>query len=219
MSSAPVGVAPALTVDPAVRGAARHRIITAAANGDDGAGLDPDQAHLVRVIEYDVPDRDGNGTGELVLLALTAGPRSLPPSWPTSPATQPRTAPPRRQTRPPQQLPRRDSQRACQPPSDSTSRELPDNSTSSYVALSQDVVSMSRPSLFHATGFCFPEGMGHCPVSYCALHALQVHCRPTQTHGLYPWGPTSDPTEKQNPSPEWGRSNCDRGLEFRPAST
>ena len=25
-------------------------------------------AHLVRMIEYDVPDRDGNGTGELIAL-------------------------------------------------------------------------------------------------------------------------------------------------------
>ncbi|MGH3787810.1 MAG: hypothetical protein ACRDRG_14955 [Pseudonocardiaceae bacterium] len=30
--------------------------------------LDPEQAHLVRVVEYDVPDRDGNGTGELIVL-------------------------------------------------------------------------------------------------------------------------------------------------------
>ena len=28
-------------------------------------------AHLARVIEYDVPDRDGNGTGELIVLLTT----------------------------------------------------------------------------------------------------------------------------------------------------
>ena len=33
--------------------------------------LDPDQAHLVRVVEYDVPDRDGNGSGELIVLLST----------------------------------------------------------------------------------------------------------------------------------------------------
>ncbi|MGH3985515.1 MAG: hypothetical protein ACRDST_23235, partial [Pseudonocardiaceae bacterium] len=43
-----------------IRRARRERIIRAATNGED---LDPEQAHLVRVIEYDVPDRDGNGTG------------------------------------------------------------------------------------------------------------------------------------------------------------
>lgn len=57
-----------VVVDPGVRGARRDRIIQAAVNGDD---LDPDQAHLVRVIEYDVPDRDGNGTGELIVLLTT----------------------------------------------------------------------------------------------------------------------------------------------------
>jgi hypothetical protein len=33
--------------------------------------LDPDEAHLVRVVEYDVPDRDGNGTGELIVVLST----------------------------------------------------------------------------------------------------------------------------------------------------
>jgi Insertion element 4 transposase N-terminal/Transposase DDE domain len=55
-------------VDSSVRGTRRERIIRAAMNGDD---LDPEQAHLVRVIEYDVPDRDGNGTGELIVLLTT----------------------------------------------------------------------------------------------------------------------------------------------------
>jgi hypothetical protein len=55
-------------VNPSIRGTRRERIIRAATNGDD---LDPEQAHLVRVIEYDVPDRDGNGTGELIVLLTT----------------------------------------------------------------------------------------------------------------------------------------------------
>jgi hypothetical protein len=33
--------------------------------------LDPDEATAVRVIEYEVPDRDGNGTGELICLLTT----------------------------------------------------------------------------------------------------------------------------------------------------
>src|SRR6266700_3075818 len=52
-------------IHPAIRGARRDRIVEAARAGGD---LDPDDAHLVRVIEYDVPDRVGNGTGELIVL-------------------------------------------------------------------------------------------------------------------------------------------------------
>jgi hypothetical protein len=51
-----------------IRGLRRERIIAAARAG---AELDPDEAHLVRVVEYDVPDRTGNGTGELIVLLTT----------------------------------------------------------------------------------------------------------------------------------------------------
>jgi len=55
-------------VDPGIRGARREEILTAARAGDDLADA---SAHLVRVIEYDVPDREGNGTGELIVLLTT----------------------------------------------------------------------------------------------------------------------------------------------------
>jgi hypothetical protein len=56
-------------IDPAIRGAARRdAIIRAAESGED---VDPDQAHVVRVIEYNVADRDGNGTGEVIVLLTT----------------------------------------------------------------------------------------------------------------------------------------------------
>jgi hypothetical protein len=48
-------------VNPKLRGARRERLLAAARAGQD---LDPADAHLVRVIEYDVPDRVGNGTGK-----------------------------------------------------------------------------------------------------------------------------------------------------------
>jgi len=61
-------------IDPAIGGARRRAALLATA-GDlaagDGAELDPAQAHLVRVVEYNVPDRDGNGTGELIVLLTT----------------------------------------------------------------------------------------------------------------------------------------------------
>jgi len=63
-------------INPAIRGARRRAAMLEAArriaegNGE-GEGLDPDQAHLVRVVEYDVPDREGNGTGELIALLTT----------------------------------------------------------------------------------------------------------------------------------------------------
>jgi len=34
-------------------------------------GIDPETARLVRVVEYDVPDREGNGSGELIVLLST----------------------------------------------------------------------------------------------------------------------------------------------------
>jgi hypothetical protein len=49
-------------VRPGIRRARRAAIIEAARAGQD---VNPDNAHLVRVIEYDVPDRDGNGSGSL----------------------------------------------------------------------------------------------------------------------------------------------------------
>jgi len=57
-----------VVIDPKVRGGRREKIIEAARNGEQ---VDPDEAHLVRVVEYDVPDRTGNGTGELIVLLST----------------------------------------------------------------------------------------------------------------------------------------------------
>jgi len=51
----------------------RKRLLTAARDGVnrdgvncDGVDLDPDVAHVVRVVEYEVPDQTGNGSGELL---------------------------------------------------------------------------------------------------------------------------------------------------------
>lgn len=55
-------------INPKLRGARRDRVLAAAR---DGAELDPGEGHVVRVIEYDVPDRAGNGTGELIALLTT----------------------------------------------------------------------------------------------------------------------------------------------------
>src|SRR6266496_4200221 len=51
----PDGTYLAVLVNPAIRGPRRERILAAASAG---AELDPDDAQLVRVVEYDVPDRD-----------------------------------------------------------------------------------------------------------------------------------------------------------------
>jgi hypothetical protein len=61
----PDGSYVSVLVDPEVRGKARDRLVAAAKTG---AELDGDQAALVRVVEYEVPDREGNGTGELLTL-------------------------------------------------------------------------------------------------------------------------------------------------------
>jgi hypothetical protein len=58
-------------INPSIRGARRRAAILATA-GEIATGgiaeLDPTEAHLVRVVEYDVPDRVGNGTGELIVV-------------------------------------------------------------------------------------------------------------------------------------------------------
>lgn len=55
-------------INPKIGGTRRERILAAARAGED---LDPEQAHLATVVEYDVPDRDGNGSGELIVLLTT----------------------------------------------------------------------------------------------------------------------------------------------------
>jgi hypothetical protein len=55
-------------INPQIRGKARDRLLDAARTG---AELDPDQAALVRVVEYEVPDREGDGRGELIALITT----------------------------------------------------------------------------------------------------------------------------------------------------
>ena len=64
----PDGTYASVLVNPKLRGARRHRIVAAAIAGED---IDPDDGYQVRVIEYDVPDRVGNGTGELIVLLTT----------------------------------------------------------------------------------------------------------------------------------------------------
>ncbi len=65
----PDGTYLAVLIDPKTRGARRRTAITDAAR--DGADLADEPAHLVRVIEYEVPDREGNGTGELIVVLST----------------------------------------------------------------------------------------------------------------------------------------------------
>lgn len=64
----PDGTYLSVLVNPKLRGTRRDRVITAAR---EAAELDPQDGYLVRVIEYDVPDRDGNGSGELIVLLST----------------------------------------------------------------------------------------------------------------------------------------------------
>ena len=68
-------------IKPSVRGRRRERLLTAARDGLDLTDINtvPDAfderglpvVHLARVIEYDVPDRVGNGTGEVIVLLTT----------------------------------------------------------------------------------------------------------------------------------------------------
>ena len=68
-------------IKPTIRGQRRQRLLAAARAGVDLADISavPDAfddrglpvVHLARVVEYDVPDRTGNGTGELIALITT----------------------------------------------------------------------------------------------------------------------------------------------------
>jgi hypothetical protein len=64
----PDGSYASVLINPKIRGAARARLVEAARRGDQ---LDTERAVAVRVVEYTVPDRDGNGTGELIALITT----------------------------------------------------------------------------------------------------------------------------------------------------
>jgi len=77
----PDGTYTTVLIKPEIRGRRRERLVAAARAGDDLDDIDtvPDAfderglpvVHLARVIEYDVPDRTGSGTGELIVVLTT----------------------------------------------------------------------------------------------------------------------------------------------------
>ncbi len=64
----PDGSYASLVISPKVTGAARTRLIESARAGQVPA---PERARAVRVVEYEVPDREGDGKGELICLLTT----------------------------------------------------------------------------------------------------------------------------------------------------
>jgi hypothetical protein len=54
--------------NPKAKAAARHKLLDAARAGED---LDPQKARYVRVVEYEVPDREGDGKDEIIALITT----------------------------------------------------------------------------------------------------------------------------------------------------
>jgi Insertion element 4 transposase N-terminal/Transposase DDE domain len=64
----PDGSYRSVLIDPRVPAGQREAVIRAAARGEP---LQEDQARYVRVVEYDVPDRDGSGKHERIVLAAT----------------------------------------------------------------------------------------------------------------------------------------------------
>jgi hypothetical protein len=73
----PDGSHRSVLVNPDIRGKARDALIEAARAGQD---LDPGQAMMVRVVEYTVPDRTGDGKGELICLITTIGDHAAAPA-------------------------------------------------------------------------------------------------------------------------------------------
>jgi hypothetical protein len=64
----PDGSYSSVLVNPKIGGKARQALIETARAGKD---LDEDKARYVRVIEYEVPGRDGDGKGEVIALVTT----------------------------------------------------------------------------------------------------------------------------------------------------
>jgi hypothetical protein len=64
----PDGSYRSVLVSPKITGKKREALLAAARRGED---LDQDRARDVRVIEYEVPDREGNGRDELIALVTT----------------------------------------------------------------------------------------------------------------------------------------------------
>ena len=72
----PDGSYRSVLVNPKIKGKARQALIDAARAGGE---MDGDKATAVRVIEYEVPNRDGDGKGELIALITTiTDPRAAP---------------------------------------------------------------------------------------------------------------------------------------------
>jgi hypothetical protein len=72
----PDGSYTSVLVNPKIRGKARGKLIEAARAGQDPG---EDEAVTVRVIEYEVTDREGDGKGELIALITTiTDPRQAP---------------------------------------------------------------------------------------------------------------------------------------------
>ena len=75
----PDGSCSSVLINPKIKGKARQALIEAARAGCD---LADDQARHVRVVEYEVPDREGDGKGEVIALittvtGMTAAPAGL----------------------------------------------------------------------------------------------------------------------------------------------
>ncbi len=64
----PDGSYRSVLVNPGIRGKAREKLLEAARAGAD---LDPGKARYVRVIEYEVPDRESDGKNEIIALITT----------------------------------------------------------------------------------------------------------------------------------------------------
>lgn len=79
----PDGSYRSVLINPTVRGKARQALIDAAKAGRE---LDPDRARLVRVVEYTVPDRAGDGKDELICLITTIDDPRVAPAGPLADA-------------------------------------------------------------------------------------------------------------------------------------
>ena len=131
----PDGSYRSVLISPKVTGKKREALLAAAQRGED---LDEDQARDVRVIEYEVPDREGDGKDELIALITTITDPRLAPAAVLARAYHQRWST-RRVTS--------SSRRTCAAPGRCCDRQSPDMVRAGDLGLPADPLRDQRPDL------------------------------------------------------------------------
>jgi hypothetical protein len=172
----PDGSCRSVLVRPRATPKQREALIEAARRGED---LDPDQARPVRVVEYEVPDRDGDGERELICLVTTIlDPRQAPRGRPRG--GLPRKVGARRRERAGQDVPAR--------PRPGAAVSVPGHGQAGAVGLPADPLRDQRADLHRR------HGGGHRPRPGQVQKSRPDHPPPGRRPGFSPLTAASGPS-------------------------